>query len=109
MKYVVLLDGTMVENCSDSTTSNSIFAIRSNYEEAGAVRDTFTKTNAAVIRVFNEEGTEVAVGSDLVLLDGANLIANGDGTVTCEITTRAKTELEKMHDEISELQDVVVE
>lgn len=108
MQYVILADDTRIDNCNDSTTSNSIFAVRSNYSEAGAVRDLFNSINATVVRVYNEKGEETAIGSDLVLVPGAILTENGDGTVTCEITTRVKTEMETMHDQISELQDIIV-
>lgn len=109
MKYVILLDGTRINDCNDSTTSNSIFAVRDTYEEAGAVRDLFNINNAKAIKVF-EEGTdaEVAFGSDLVLIPGCTITEDGEKFV-CEITTRIKTEVEKLQDQINELQDVVIE
>lgn len=107
MKYVILADGTRIDNCNDSTTSNSIFAVRSSYEEAGAVRDLFTAENSTVIKVYNDKDEEQVIGADLILLDGAKLTVNGEDVI-CEITTRVKTEMEKVHDEITELQDAVI-
>ena len=115
MRYVLLADGTKIENCNDSTTSNSIFAVRDTYEDAGAVRDLFTEENAVVIRVFapaekeGEEDVEMVVGSNLVLLDGAKLTKNADGKFVCEINTRVKTENELLNDRISDLEDIVVD
>ncbi len=107
MKYVILRDRTRIDNCNDSTTSNSIFAVRDSYEAAGAVRDLFNPENSSVIRVYNEDGTESVVGSDLVLQAGCRITEDGDKFV-CEITTRVKTAEEKMQDEIAELQEVVL-
>ena len=114
MYYVVLADGTRIDNCSGSTTSNYICAIRDNYADAGAVRDLITPENAAVIRVYrvdsDKEGSEpveITVGADLVLIPGADLVEVMD-KVECRITTRVKTDVEKLQDEVSELQDVVI-
>lgn len=108
MKYVLLADGTRIDNCSDSTTSNSIFAVRSSYGDAGAVRDLFNNKNTAVIRVYNEAtDTESTVGADLVLIPGCT-ITEDSGTFVCEISTRVKTEMEKINDELHEIQDVLL-
>ena len=115
MRYVLLADNTRIDGCNDSTTSNSIFAVRDTYEDAGAVRDLFTSENAQVIRVFapaEEEGgedVEMVVGSNLVLLDGAKLTKNADGKFVCEIDTRVKTEMELINDRLTDVEDIVVE
>ena len=109
MKYIILSDGTRINNCNDSTTSNSIFAVRDSYGAAGAVRDQFTKTNSSVIKVYDEaDDKEVTFGADLVLEDGCK-ISFVDGTYVCEITTRQKTEMEVIKDEITEIQDYLIE
>lgn len=108
MRKVILADGTLIPNCTDSTTSNEIFALRNTYEEAGAVRDLFTPDNSLRIEVKNENDETVVLGTDLILLEGATLSSTGTGVI-CTITTRVKTELEKMQDEISELQEVIIE
>ena len=107
MKYVVLADGTRIDNCNDSTTPNEIYVIRETYGEAAAVRDLFTAENASVIRVYNSNDILDSVGSDLVLEDRANLFPSVEGII-CNIIVRAKTNEEKMQDEIRELQDVVL-
>lgn len=109
MKYVILADNTRIDNCNDSTTSNSVFAIRDNYGDAGDVRDLFTAENATVIKVFNENDEEVTKGVDLVLLPGVKLTESEDGKIICEIDTRIKTEMEKIQDEIAELQEAIIE
>lgn len=108
MKKVILADGTIIDNCTDSTTSNEIYALRSSYETAGAVRDLFTTTNSKTIEVQDEEGKIVTKGADLVLLDGCTITTTDDGYV-CQIRTRIKTETEIMQDQIAELQEAVIE
>lgn len=107
MKYVVLADNTRIVNCTDSTTSNEIFAVRESYLEAGSVRDLFTDENATVISVYDSEDKLVTKGSNLVLIPGAT-ITEQDGKFICEIKTRVKTEMETIKDEISELQEAVL-
>lgn len=106
--YALLKDNTKIENVSGSSSIYSIVAIRPTYGEAGAVRDLFTDENTSVIRLYNDDDTEVASGAGCILLDGASLTPTAGG-VLCEIHLRAKTEMELMHDEITELQDVVLE
>lgn len=108
MKTVILSDGTRIDGCSDSTTVNSVLAIRETYGEAGAVRDLFTDKNTGAIRILNEDGSVYATGNSLKLLDDATLRATVDGVI-CEITLRNKTELEVMQDQISELQEAIIE
>lgn len=108
MKYVILADGTRIDNCNDSTTSNSIFAVRDSYAAAGLVRDNFNSENSSVVRVFNSDDTEDTVGSDLVLLPGCIITEDGANFV-CQITLRAKTDNEKMQDEIAELQEAILD
>lgn len=108
MKKVVLKDGTVIENCTDSTTSNEIYALRKSYEEAGAVRDCFTSENSKTITVKSENDEVITVGADLVLLDGCSINPTEGGYV-CAIKTRVKSEMEKMKDEIAELQEIVIE
>ena len=108
MKKVILSDGTTITNCTDSTTSNEIYALRETYEQAGAVRDLFTEENAKTITVKDENDITVTVGADLVLISGGELIENPDGIVCC-VKTRVKSNMEKMQDEIAELQEIVIE
>lgn len=108
MKKIILADGTIIQNCTDSTTSNEIYALRNTYGEAGAVRDSFTAENSTTITVENENDEIETVGADLILLDGATLTKTDDGFV-CQIRTRVKTEVEKMQDQIAELQEVIIE
>ena len=103
MKYVLLSDGTRIDDCTDSTTSNSIFAVRGTYEAAGAVRDLFTSENSTEISVYDVSTDEKVVeGIDLILVDGCEIHVDGDDIV-CEITTRTKTTEEKLLDEIDKL------
>ena len=108
MKIVVLTDGTRIEGCSDSTTVNSVLAVRETYEAAGAVRDLFTDENSGAIRILNSDGTEYTTGSGLKLLDDAALRATVDGVI-CEISLRNKTEIEILQDQIAELQEAIIE
>ena len=105
--YVILADGTKIENCTNSTTSNSVFAVRNSYSAAGAVRDQFTAENAKVITVYDDEDQETTSGADLVLIPGCKITEDGENFV-CEIDTRVKTNEEKMQDEIAELQEAIL-
>ena len=107
MKKVILKDGTQINNCTDSTTTNEIYALRESYEQAGAVRDLFTAENASVIEVQDSEGEVITRNANLVLIDGATINPSDDGFV-CVIKTRVKTETEIMKDEIAELQEAVI-
>lgn len=107
MKYVILADSTRIDNCTDSTTSNEIFAVRNSYEEAGAVRDLFTDENSTVIYVYDSNDQLVTKGSNLVLISGAS-ITEQNGKFICAITTRVKTEMETIKDEITELQEAIL-
>lgn len=107
MKKVILADGTVINRCTDSTTANSIFALRDTFAEAAAVRDLFNKENSKVIRIETEAGEEVTTGSNLVLLPDCILAEVPDG-VQAEIKTRYKTEIELLQDEVTELQEVVI-
>lgn len=107
MRYVILGDGTRIDNCSNSTTSHSILALRDTYANAGAVRDIITQEAAEVVKVFNEDDTVVETGTNLKLVDGANLIVSGEDII-CEITLADKTEIEILQDQIAELQEVII-
>ena len=107
MKYVILSDNTKIGNCTDSTTSQNIVALRNSYEEAGAVRDMINNDNSEVISVYNEDDTEVVTGSDLVLLAGCTIKEVADG-YTCIISLRNKTTEEKMKEQIEELQETIL-
>lgn len=107
MKYVILADGTRIDNCSDSTTSNEIFAIRNSFANAGAVRDFITEENVAVVTVYNDKNEKVAEGSDLVI-DGNTSLYGEEENITCQIRTRMKTNEEKMQDQIAELQKAIL-
>lgn len=105
--YALLTDGTRVEGLSASSTASSLLAIREDYGKAGAVRDLFTKENSGTVRLFNDDGSEAGVGTNLKLMDGATLRQSLD-CVLCEITFTFKTELEILQDEITELQDAII-
>lgn len=107
MKKVILTDGTIINNCTDSTTSNEIYALKDSYGDAGAVRDLFTTKNSSTIVVKDENDDIVAKGINLVLMNGATIIPENDKFI-CIIKTRIKTETEIMKDEIAELQEVVI-
>ena len=108
MMKVLLADGTIINNCTNSTTSNEIYALRESYGEAGAVRDLFTKENSNVITVKNDTGEVVTKGANLILLDGCEITVAEDGFV-CGIKARTKTETEIMKEEIAELQEAIIE
>lgn len=108
MKKVVLKDGTEIVNCTDSTTSNEIYALRSTFAEAGAVLDKVTPENASCVKVYDADGNLITEGSDLVFVDRFS-IRKVDNGVEVAFFTRVKTEMEVVHDEISELQEVVLE
>lgn len=108
MRAVILADGTRIENISDSSSVDAILAIRENYEKAGAVRDIFTTENSTSFEIVDEEGQQIAVASEVVLGDGAQLYST-EGGVICQVNFRPKTDVEILQDEVKELQDVVIE
>ena len=108
MRYVILTDGTRINDCSNSTTGHAILALRDTYEEAGAVRDAVTDENAETVKVFNDDGTEIETVFNLKLVDGASLLPSGN-KIQCEITFRDKTEIEILQDQIAELQEAIIE
>jgi len=107
MKKVVLKDGTEILNCLDSTTSNEVIFIRPTYEEAGAVLNSVTPENAAIIKVYSDNETLLTQGTDLILLPNYILSQESDGVIA-SFRTRVKTAIEKMQDEIVELQEAVI-
>ena len=109
MLKVILADGTVIENCTESTTANEIFVLRDTYEAAAAVRDLFTNENTKIIKVQDSDGQIISVNVDLILIEGARLIEEKERGIICVITTRFKTEMEKMQDQIAELQEVIIE
>ena len=108
MRTVILADDTRIENCSDSTSVNSVVAVRGTYSEAGAIRDLFTEENSSIIRIEDHEGNLVASSGSLVLLPGVS-IRDTAGGVIVEVNLRNKTELEIMQDQITELQEAIIE
>lgn len=110
MKYIILADGTRIENLRDDTTVNHIFAVRNSYEEAAAVRKLFTKENSEVIRIYFDEEHEVNHGAGLILLDGCSIIEDkSENVFVCQIETRNKDMLDIIQDQLSEIQDVILE
>lgn len=107
MKKVVLKDGTEIFNCLDSTTSNEIVFARTTYAEAGAVFDLVNDVNASSIQVFDEEDKLITKGADLILLHNFTLDKKDDDIIGT-FKTRVKTSMEKMQDEIVELQEAVI-
>ncbi len=106
--YAKLADNTIIENISASSTPYSIIAIRETYGDAGAVRDNLTVENSTSITIFNDNDEEVAIGSELMLLDDVTLRKSTDGIIV-EVKTRDKTDIEKLQDQIIELQDAIIE
>lgn len=110
MRYIILADGTTIDNCRDDTTFNDIYVVRDSYEDAAAVRNIFTKENSTVIRIYDNEDHEIGHSADLVLNDGCDIFENYDKTgFICHIRTRYKDILDTILEQISELQDVVLE
>ena len=107
MKYVILADGTRIDNCIDSTTSNDIFAFGSTASMAASVLDVVTEENAAIIEVYDASGALTAKGTNLVLLPGGDINKAEDGFI-CHFRTRQKTHDEIVDDEIAELQEAIL-
>lgn len=107
MYKIILADGTQIENFAVGTTSDNLIHIGSTYAEAASFLDEITPENTVAIRVYDGD-TEIAFGGNLILNEGA-VLADAGEYKTCTVTLRHKTEIEIMHDEISELQDVVLE
>ena len=108
MRTVILADDTRIENCSDSSSVNSIIAVRGTYGEAGAIRDSFTEENSGVIRIEDEEGNPIASSGSLILLPDVTLRETAGGVIV-EVRLRNKTEMELMQDQIAELQEAIIE
>ena len=73
MKTVILADDTRIENLSDSSSVSSILAIRSNYGEAGAVRDLFTDENTESFKLIDKDGNE-EIASFIKLLRSKSVV-----------------------------------
>ena len=110
MRKVKLADGRVIANCTNSTTTTEIYILRENYGDAGAMRDSFTPENSKNIVVYDENDEEITSGVDLILNPGCELIdSTEEDGIICKVTTRVKTDIEKMQDEIVELQEVIIE
>lgn len=109
MYYVILADGTRIDNCTETTTSNEIYAVRDSFAAAAAVMDLFTKDNCKTVQVFNENNELVTMGSDLSLNPGMDIHHEEDAPdyIAC-VTLRNKSEMEVLQDQIAELQDAVI-
>lgn len=108
MYHVILFDGTRIDNCLEFTTSDTIVHAGETYSDAVSILDVITPQNAKVVRVYNGDNLEVAHGGDLVLNPGGSL-GESDGYKTCTVTLRAKTRDELLDEQISELQDAILE
>lgn len=109
MRYIILADGTRIENLRDDTTVNDIWAIRSSYEEAAGVRKLFNKDNASVIQVYTEGGDMVDRAANLILKEGCIVSETSEGVFECHIETRLKDRFDIIQDQLSEIQDVILE
>lgn len=109
MYYVLLADGTRIDNCTENTTSNEIYAVRDSFAAAAAVMDLFTKENCRTVQVFNERDELVTMGTDLSLNPGMDIHHEEDAPdyIAC-VTLRNKSEMEVLQDQIAELQDAVI-
>ena len=108
MRKVVLKDGTTIETCTDQTTVDQVFVLRSTYAEAGGVMDTVNSDNASIIKVYDENDELVSSGADLVLIPDTKIYATDEGVIF-SFSVRRKTEMEVLTDRVSDLEDVVIE
>lgn len=106
--YILLSDNTRVDNCLEGTTSDYIIHGGETHEQAASILDVLTPENTTMIQVFNDNDERVAFASDLILLPGGTIEDRGNSKV-CIVKLRHKTAFEKMQDEITELQEVVIE
>ena len=108
-RYVILTDNTKIQHCTDATTTDYICVEASSYEKAGKERDKFNLENSQAIQVYNAvDDSLIESAGDLVLNPGCTITENG-GKFCVAITLRTKTEMELMHEEIGELQEVVLD
>ena len=112
MRYIILADDTRIDNCTDSTTSNSISVVATSYQRAGKIRDSFTDENSRVIKVYNAENDDLLeTGADLILIEGCRIYEQKVEDTTqcvCVIATRNKTNEEKLNDRITDLEEAVI-
>jgi len=108
MSYVILNDGTRINNCAEYSTAEHIVHTGHTYADAAELLDVINAENAVSVRVFDDEGNERSYSGDMILLAGGSL-AEVDGVKTCAVSLRHKTETEIMKDEITELQDAILE
>ena len=108
MKYIILADSTRINGCADTTSPYEIYIPRSTYTKAGEEADKFTKENVVNVKVYDSD-TDELVSNAVNLIFSQLTINRDDDSIVVRVTTRNKTELEVMHDEISELQEVVLE
>lgn len=106
--YIKLTDGTIINNCAEGTTSDTIIHTGETYADAVSILNDMTEDNSSSIRVYNENDEEVASGGNLVLNDTAT-VGTEDGAKVCVVTLRHKTNEEIMQDEIAELQEAIIE
>jgi len=106
--YVILNDGTRINNCVPGTTSDCIIHSGETYAAAAEIMDVITSENAISVRVYEDNNTESAYSGNLVLLPGGTMADAGEYK-TCTVSLRHKTDIEIMKDEIAELQDVVID
>lgn len=109
MRYVVLADGTRIDNCTDSTTCNEIYALRETEAAAGEVLSLIDADNATAIRVYDASNDELlSTGVDLKLIDEGTIVPSATGGFICVIKTIKKTDIEIMKEEIAELQEAIL-
>ena len=104
---VVLKDGTTITGCTDSTSCNGVYIKRNNFANAGVELDKINSENVKEIKVYNDEDELIDSAVDLVF-SGYFIDSYEENGVVVVFTTRAKTNEEKMQDEIAELQEAII-
>ena len=108
MYYIKLTNGTTINNCTEETIPNNIVHVGETYADAVSILNEMTEENTSSIRVYNENDELVSSEGNLVLSNSAVVINKGEYK-TCTVTLRRKSEMEVMQDQISELQEAIIE
>ena len=106
MKTVKLADGTLIENCLDYSNPTEIVVLRDNYTEAGEVADQITPERMRHLVIYNDDGSTAYEAHNLIYVK-VDLNAYGD-RIELTISSRMKSELEDLKEQIAELQVVVI-
>ena len=107
MRSVKLSDGTLIEGCSINTACDNIEIIRETANEAASYLDIVTPENTGVIIVYEDgEVDEVASGLEL---ESDIFIKKEYGGYCIHFHLHYKSEMERIKDEIAELQEYIIE